>query len=68
MVILETSVFTRQVRRILTDDDYRGLQLTLVGRPDTGAVIRGSGGLRKLRWSAPEQLKRLKIVIEVEYP
>ncbi len=58
MVILETSVFTRQVRQILKDDDYRQLQLTLVEHPEAGAVIRGSGGLRKIRWQGSGRGKR----------
>lgn len=27
-------------------------------RPDTGAMIRGSGGLRKVRWTRPGSGKR----------
>jgi hypothetical protein len=51
MEIVETSVFTRQIRRLLKDDGYRKLQEELVVHPLAGAVIRGSGGLRKLRWA-----------------
>ena len=58
VIILETSVFTRQVQVLLTDDEYRQLQAALVQRPDMGAVIPGSGGLRKVRWSAPGKGKR----------
>ncbi len=49
MVIIETSVFTRQVQKYLSDDEYHQLQLQLVERPDVGVVIQGSGGLRKMR-------------------
>jgi hypothetical protein len=49
MVIIETTIFTRQVQALLTDSEYRLLQETLVSRPGTGAVIVGSGGLRKVR-------------------
>jgi hypothetical protein len=52
MVIVETSIFTRQVLALLNDDDYRRLQMILVIRPDTGDLIPGSGGLRKIRWGA----------------
>jgi hypothetical protein len=58
MVIIETSVFTRRVTGLLSDDEYRELQATLVERPKTGAVIPGSGGIRKLRWSASGRGKR----------
>lgn len=50
---VETPVFTRRVREALGAEEYRGLQLALLLRPEAGAVIRGTGGLRKLRW-APE--------------
>jgi hypothetical protein len=51
MVIIETPVFTKLIKELMSDEDYRELQLTLVARPDLGVVIRNSGGLRKLRWS-----------------
>jgi len=58
MVIVETSVFTRQVRGLLNDDEYRTLQLALVNDPEMGAVLRGSGGLRKVRWGGSGRGKR----------
>ena len=58
MVIIETSVFTRQVQKLLTDDEYQKLQLALVERPDMGAILVGSGGLRKVRWSISGRGKR----------
>lgn len=51
MVIVETSVFTKQVLTLLADDDYRKLQVVLANRPNAGALIKGSGGLRKIRWA-----------------
>lgn len=58
MVILETPVFTRRVTKLLSVEEYRLLQLQLVARPDAGAVIPASGGIRKLRWRTSEQGKR----------
>jgi len=58
MVIVETSIFTCRVTELLPDDEYRDLQATLVDRPDAGPVIPGSGGLRKIRWSASGHGKR----------
>jgi hypothetical protein len=58
MVIIETSVCTRQIQEMLSDDDYRLLQEALVLRPDMGAPIKGSGGLRKIRWKLDGQGKR----------
>jgi mRNA-degrading endonuclease RelE of RelBE toxin-antitoxin system len=58
MVIVETSVFTRQVQKFLSDEEYKQLQSELVNRPDVGSVIPGSGGLRKVRWGYQSQGKR----------
>ena len=58
MVIIETSVFTRRVTALLSDDEYRELQATLVERPKAGPVVPGSGGIRKLRWSVSGRGKR----------
>ena len=52
MVIVETPVFTKRVMAILSDEEYRLLQMQLLNKPDAGKIIKGSGGLRKLRWSA----------------
>jgi mRNA-degrading endonuclease RelE of RelBE toxin-antitoxin system len=58
MVLIETPIFTRRIQAMLSDEEYRLLQLHLVNRPDVGKVIPGSGGLRKLRWSAGGHGKR----------
>jgi mRNA-degrading endonuclease RelE of RelBE toxin-antitoxin system len=58
MVIVETSVFSRQVQALLDDDEYRRLQTILIIRPDAGVLIPGSGGLRKIRWNAHRRGKR----------
>lgn len=46
---VETSVFTRQIDELATDDELRVLQAELIGQPDKGSLIKGSGGLRKVR-------------------
>ena len=58
MIFIETSVFTREIKALLTDDEYRMLQTSLMLRPDAGDVIRGGGGLRKVRWNLPGMGKR----------
>lgn len=58
MVIIETPVFTRRVLALLPDDAYRKLQSELAARPNAGAVIVGTGGLRKIRWGASGRGKR----------
>lgn len=58
MVILETHAFTAAILELLSDEEYRLLQQALVARPDAGRLIRGSGGLRKIRWAAKGRGKR----------
>lgn len=55
---VETSVFTRQIDQLLTEDERGLLMQHLVNQPRAGGVIPGSGGLRKLRWSASGRGKR----------
>lgn len=52
MTIVETTIFTKQIQSMLTDEEYRILQNEMIMKPDKGAMIQGSGGLRKMRWSA----------------
>ncbi len=51
MVIKETPVFMKP-------ESYRLLQLRLAQGPEAGAVIRGTGGLRKIRWQGSGRGKR----------
>lgn len=51
MLIIETPIFTKLVNELMSDDEYRKLQEALVNRPDMGALIKNSGGLRKMRWA-----------------
>jgi mRNA-degrading endonuclease RelE of RelBE toxin-antitoxin system len=58
MLIIETPIFTRKIQELISDEEYRLLQIHLVNRPDVGKIIPGSSGLRKLRWSARGRGKR----------
>lgn len=58
MIFIETSIFTKEIEQLLPDDSYRMLQSTLMLRPDAGLLIRGGGGLRKVRWDLPGSGKR----------
>ena len=58
MVIKETSVFTRQVSKLLDAESYRLLQLRLAADLEAGDLIRGTGGLRKIRWQGSGRGKR----------
>ena len=58
MIILETTVFTKIVQVLMPDDEYRLLQNHLIEFPEAGDLIKGSGGLRKIRWKLEGRGKR----------
>lgn len=58
MRFVETPIFTREVTQLLSDDEYRGVQLALVFRPEQGPLIPKGGGLRKIRWKRSGAGKR----------
>ena len=51
MEFIETPTFTRMVTALLSDDEYRELQNELVEDPARGDLIKGGGGIRKLRYA-----------------
>ncbi len=58
MVFVELTPFIAFCQAHWSDDELRELQNFLLASPDAGKVIRGSSGLRKLRWSIPGRGKR----------
>lgn len=54
----ETSFFTKQINELLSDEELDDLQWALMANPESGDLIRGSGGLRKLRWAGSGRGKR----------
>lgn len=58
MEFIEFPHFARSLELLGDDDAYLALQLHLLERPESGAVIPGSGGLRKLRWAGSGRGKR----------
>ena len=51
MVFIESSLFTKLLSDYLPDEEYRLFQLFLMEHPDKGNVVKGSGGVRKIRWA-----------------
>lgn len=70
MLFIETSVFTKEIKRLLPDDEYSQLQQDLMLRPEAGRIIKGSGGLRKIRWNLPGEGKRggLRVIYYFDPP
>lgn len=58
MVILETHIFTRQITKLLDSERYRELQNYLAENPKFGKVIKGTDGLRKIRWKSETKGKK----------
>jgi mRNA-degrading endonuclease RelE of RelBE toxin-antitoxin system len=50
MIFIETTAFTKLLSGYLTDDEHQALQSYLMQKPDAGSIVKGSGGVRKVRW------------------
>ena len=50
-IFFETRAFTAALPGYLTDEDYRRLQLFVLSNPESGEVMPGTGGFRKMRWA-----------------
>lgn len=48
--VLETSIFERQAAKIWSEAEWEALIDYLAFNPEAGAIIPGTGGVRKLRW------------------
>ncbi|MEX5441369.1 type II toxin-antitoxin system RelE/ParE family toxin [Acinetobacter indicus] len=49
MLFIETSIFTKQIKDLVSDEEYRQLQQDLLVQPDRGDLIKNGGGIRKVR-------------------
>jgi hypothetical protein len=55
LLFRETPVFTERAVEVLTDEELRTAQNTLLENPEAGRPIRGAAGLRKLRVALPSK-------------
>jgi len=58
LTFIETKLFTRLIGDYMSDEEYLVLQNALMANPEAGDLIRGSGGVRKVRWSLTGRGKR----------
>ena len=49
--VIETPVYAGKVERILGDDEREAFAVFVAQNPTAGSVVRGSGGVRKVRWA-----------------
>ncbi len=57
MELIETSIFTRQIDVLLSEEEYRGFQSRIAANPEIGALIKGGGGIRKVRVAVGSRAK-----------
>lgn len=58
MIFIETPIFTKRLRELLDDDSYAEFQRQLALRPESGDIIEGTGGIRKIRVATSGRGKR----------
>ena len=58
MQVFSTSTYERAIRKLLGEEARREMEDSIVAAPDAAPVIRGTGGIRKLRWAGSGRGKR----------
>lgn len=58
MNLYATRTYERAIRKLLSEDARRDMEAAIVTAPDVAPVIRGTGGIRKLRWAGSGRGKR----------
>ena len=62
MLFIETSIFTKQIKELVSDEEYRQLQQDLLVQPDKGDVVKNGGGIRKVRCEPYRVCRRVNIL------
>ena len=58
MNLYVTRTYERTIRKLLSEEARREMETAIVARPEAAPVIRGTGGIRKLRWAGSGRGKR----------
>lgn len=56
--VIETPVFQKQAAKVWTEAERLDFIAWIAGQPESGDVIPGADGARKVRWSRPGMGKR----------
>mgnify|MGYP000853596077 FL=1 len=67
MEFIETPIFTKAITELLSDDEYYDFQKYLVENPESGDVIKGGYGIRKVRWNLTNRGKSGSIKVIYYY-
>ena len=51
MEFIETSIFTKTITELITDEEFSEFQNFLAENPEAGDIIVGGSGIRKVRWN-----------------
>ena len=58
MQLYFTRTYERAVRKLLSEESRKEMEASIVAAPDAAPIIRGTGGIRKMRWSGSGRGKR----------
>jgi len=58
ITVIETITFAKAALGLFSPTEAEDLAVYLAVNPDAGEIIRGAGGVRKLRWAAKGKGKR----------
>jgi mRNA-degrading endonuclease RelE of RelBE toxin-antitoxin system len=51
LTVIETPSFLRDAKKLLDDEEREALVNCLSSTPNAGVLIKGTGGIRKIRWA-----------------
>jgi hypothetical protein len=57
VTVVETPSFLRDAKKMMSDDEREVLINFLAYNPNAGVVIKGTGGVRKIRWNRDDSGK-----------
>ena len=61
MRVFATKAYERAIRKLMSEANRREMEAAIVADPGGAPLLRGTGGIRKLRWAGPGRGKRAGI-------